>query len=588
MRRRTARRLHRRDHRYESPLMLIADDRYPGETVEALARWAYRYRSELAPFGLAGGLWLIGLYLHARHPGAWPYLLGLTVAFAAVQVRGTGWLDRAIERAYAAAVTIAAGVWLTVAAVAGSSHPPLPALLLLGTVAAGWPWWVHRRRRARVRVERTLAAWPDIAEAVGLAGSRVLSAMVDLWGWRARIRLRRGQTVADALTRLPAIESSLGTRPGAARIEADPDRADRFVLRIMHADPHAQAIRWPGPHAVSITEPVELGLYEDGTPVRMLLLRRHALAGGIAGSGKSGVLNVILGALIACPDVVLWGIDLKGGMELQPWAPCLRRLATTPADSARLLADAVRILDARAAALAADGARVWEPTPDAPALVIVIDEYAELAEEAPAATAAADSIARRGRAVAVTLLAATQRPTQQAMGKGAVRSQMDVRICLRVRERKDVDLILGQGMLTAGWHAHTLDAPGKFLLSAPGLDHPRRARAYLVTDDDVTATVARHAPHRPDLEPISAEALARSADPPPGNIEPAVETDDPDLALWAALHVAPEDGLSVTDLMHTTGMGRTWIYNRLAHHASTGRVTQVTRGRWRSTTNHET
>jgi hypothetical protein len=30
-----------------------------------------------------------------------------------------------------------------------------------------------------------------------------------------------------------------------------------------------------------------------------------------------------------------------------------------------------------------------------------------------------------------------------------------------------VDLILGQGMLNAGWHAHLLNAPGKFLVSAP-------------------------------------------------------------------------------------------------------------------------
>ena len=35
-------------------------------------------------------------------------------------------------------------------------------------------------------------------------------------------------------------------------------------------------------------------------------------------------------------------------------------------------------------------------------------------------------------------------------------SQMDTRICFRVHERKDVNLVLGQGMLAAGWHAHTL------------------------------------------------------------------------------------------------------------------------------------
>ena len=125
-----------------------------------------------------------------------------------------------------------------------------------------------------------------------------------------------------------------------------------------------------------------------------------------------------------------------------------------------------------------------------PALVIIVDEYAELADEAPDAMSDTDSIARLGRAVAVTLIAATQRPTQKAMGQGAVRSQMDTRICFRVRERKDVDLVLGQGMLNAGWHAHTLNAPGKFLVSAPEHATPKRARAYLVTDDDVARVVA--------------------------------------------------------------------------------------------------
>ena len=76
--------------------------------------------------------------------------------------------------------------------------------------------------------------------------------------------------------------------------------------------------------------------------------------------------------------------------------------------------------------MAAAGKRVWEPTPDDPALIIIVDEWAELPAEA---REYADSIARRGRAVAENLIAATQRPTQEAMGKGtAVRSQMDIRI----------------------------------------------------------------------------------------------------------------------------------------------------------------
>ena len=93
---------------------------------------------------------------------------------------------------------------------------------------------------------------------------------------------------------------------------------------------------------------------------------------------------------------------------------------------------------------------------------------------------------------------------KKALGPGAVRPQMNLRICFRVRERRDVDLILGQGMLNAGWHAHTLNAPGKFLVSSPEHDTPRRARAYLVTDQDVTETAARHAASRPQLDEVSA------------------------------------------------------------------------------------
>jgi DNA segregation ATPase FtsK/SpoIIIE-like protein len=66
-----------------------------------------------------------------------------------------------------------------------------------------------------------------------------------------------------------------------------------------------------------------------------------------------------------------------------------------------LLDDAVVILQARAAY----GRRTWEPSPEMPALVIIIDEYAELAEQAPDAMDDTDSIARLGRALAVTLIA---------------------------------------------------------------------------------------------------------------------------------------------------------------------------------------
>jgi S-DNA-T family DNA segregation ATPase FtsK/SpoIIIE len=423
-----------------------------------------------------------------------------------------------------------------------------------------------------------------------------MSALVDVWGWRSRLRLARGQTITDVIGRIPALESALGTFRGAVRVYPTPDDlANRCELRVLDLDPHAGAITWPGPSVTSITEPIDLGPFEDAAPCRVSFLRRHGLVGGSTGSGKSGGLNVVMGNLVACPDAVVWGIDLKRGMELGPWAACLDRLATTPDQARALLADAVAIVQARAAELAAEGRRTWEPSPDAPVLIIVIDEYAELADDAAEAMPDADTVARLGRAVAVTLIAATQRPTQKAMGQGAVRSQMDLRIAFRVRERKDVDLILGQGMLAAGWQAHTLNAPGKFMVSDPEHTSQKRARAYLLTDQAVSDTAARYAGQRPELDDTSQRAmqttLAAPADPAAaiGPADPAPSGADSDTteptaddALWVALCLAPDEGTDVAELLRVTGMSRPTLYRRLADHAKAGRATQVSRGRWRA------
>jgi FtsK/SpoIIIE family len=595
----------RRMRRYGlQPMMIIgSNDQLPETAAVLLSRWIWRHRSEFAPLFVAGADIVAGLYLHAIHPGwRWYILAGASLTAPGLLIAGR-WLGLAspLQRVYAAAIALSDGLWLSIAAGAGPLRAPLPQVLATGGIVLAIPWWASRRRRARVRIERKLEAWPEIAQAVGLAGSRVMSAVVDVWGWHARFGLARGQTIADVIARLPAIESALGAVRGAARAYPTPDNlAHRFELRVLEIDPHAEAIPWPGPSATSVTEPIDLGPFEDAAPVRLLLLRRHALIGGTSGSGKSGVINVLMATLSACSDVVIWAIDLKRGMELQPWASCIGRLATTPEQARAMLHDAVTILEGRAEMLTATGRRVWEPTPDMPALVIIIDEYAELSDDAPEAMADSDSIARRGRAVAVTLIAATQRPTQKAMGRGAVRSQMDVRLCFRVRERKDVDLILGQGMLTAGWHAHMLNAPGKFLISAPEHDTPRRARAYLLTDDMVSAIASRHADLRPNLDEISRLALdraragaqSRPGMPGGGDGYPENPPDgsdahgDPAALLRAALSLAPDDGISVPDLMAATKMSRPWVYQRLRDLANRGQVTQVGRGRWRAVTGH--
>jgi hypothetical protein len=595
---RQIRRQVRRARRSGLQPIVVIDSQLPTAIGVLLARYAWRYHSELAPVFTAGAVLGAGWWLHVAHPHWWPYPLGITdAATFAVTVFGARLgLGPLAERIYAGVVVLAAGAWVAIAAILGPFSSPLPQVLCIGAAALGIPWWAHRRRRAKARVKRTLAAWPDISKAIGLTGSKVMSADVGLWGWRARVRLARGQTIADVTARIPAIESALGTFRGAVRVyPTRDDKANRCEIRVLGTDPHAEAIPWPGPSARSITQPIDLGPFEDADPCRVLFLRRHALFAGTTGSGKSGGLNVLMGALSACDDVVIWAIDLKAGIELGPWAPCIDRLATTPADAIVLLADAVAILQARAAHLAATGRRVWDPSSAMPALVIIIDEYAELADEAADAMSDTDTIARLGRAVAVTLVAATQRPTQKAMGQGAVRSQMDTRICFWVRERRDVDLVLGQGMLNAGWNAHTLNAPGKFLISAPEHTTPKRARAYLVTDDNVARTADRHSHNRPRLDGISRAAIHKTestpwylvnhrggADEPDDDTPPIDDTPTPEDALWLALRTAPDEGLDIAELMRATGMTRPTLYRRLSQHNRAGRATQVSWGHWRA------
>lgn len=561
-----------------SPVLLVTEDER-GAVLVLLGRLLWRYRSELAPLWTGLALTLVASWMHRRHPGAAVPLAVLTVALTAlsavppdVLARRWGPLARPAERAYAAGTVAIGGGWLSAAVAWGPGTRPLPTLAVLGTLTAGLPWWLHHRRRERVRVERTIEAWPQFADAIGLPGSRIVSAAVDRWGWTGRLALRRGQTSQQAAGQAQAIESALGVRPGALRVEADPHRADRAVLRVVETDPHAAPIPWPARAAgavLSAASPIELGLFEDGSPVLLRLLFRNTLAGGVIGSGKSGVLNVALAALVACPDVLLWGIDLKGGMELRPWASCLGRLATDPAEAVAILADAAAEMRRRAASQAEQGRRLWKPTATAPALLLVVDEYAELPDDAHPH---ADSIARLGRAVAVNLLAATQRPTQRAMGHGAVRSQMDNRICLRVRERRDADLVLGQGMHAVGWRPDMLDAPGKFLISTPEYAGPRPARAYLMTDADVEQTAARYADSRPTLDTVTAPVLHL----------PRADTGEPDRVLTDALDRAPAEGISVPELVTATGRSRRWIYYRLRELAAEGRAEQTDRGGWRA------
>ena len=106
----------------------------------------------------------------------------------------------------------------------------------------------------------------------------------------------------------------------------------------------------------------------------------------------------------------------------------------------------------------------------------------------------------------------------------------------------------------------------------------------------MSETVSQHAPLRAALDEISRRAIADRPEnwPASANTDESPEPDEdtsggPAALLWAALSLAPSDGVPVADLVAATGMSHRWVNYRLRALADAGRAVQVRRGLWRTT-----
>src|SRR5439155_4531475 len=130
-------------------------------------------------------------------------------------------------------------------------------------------------------------------------------------------------------------------------------------------------------------------------------------------------------------------------------------------------------------------------------------------------------IARLGRAPGVQLVVATQRPSAQQLESTddsgvALRGQLHTRICMRVTETQEADMVLGGGLVREGWRAdRLLREPGSFLIADPP-EHvqPVPARCFLMSDELVKAAVAACKDSRPKLDTTTAAAVLGCVDQP--------------------------------------------------------------------------
>jgi hypothetical protein len=185
-----------------------------------------------------------------------------------------------------------------------------------------------------------------------------------------------------------------------------------------------------------------------------------------------------------------------------------------------------------------------------------------------------------------------------------------VRVCLRVTEPADGELILGRGKAKQGYRPDLLDAPGKLLAWDPP-DHTRPvpAKAYTLDRPRIHRIVAGAQAPVPELDPDSATALAEPNAPdqsrperevaPEGRTtaahpEPPAAPDvptallprdtgdgDPLVALLTTLQAAGPRGAKVAELAHAVGRAKTWVYERLQELHRQDQVQRAGHGRWR-------
>ncbi len=238
-------------------------------------------------------------------------------------------------------------------------------------------------------------------------------------------------------------------------------------------------------------EPLGIDVVSDGP---------HALVAGTTGSGKSELLQTLVASLALhhppdrCSFLL---VDYKGGAAFGEASALPHTVGVLTDLDHQSTARALRSLSAeltrRERLLAHHRARDLADLPDTVTvsrLVIVVDEFATLAEELPGFVTGLVGIAQRGRSLGVHLVLATQRPA--GVLSPEIRANTSLRICLRTTDETDARDVLGS---TVAAHL-PVDRPGRAYLRT-GSAPPVLFQVARVSGGQVAGSAAVTARRRP-------------------------------------------------------------------------------------------
>src|SRR3954471_18635418 len=272
--------------------------------------------------------------------------------------------------------------------------------------------------------------------------------------------------------------------------------------------------------ALSIFDPVHLGIDEFGQPKRVPLIERNMLIGGEPGSGKSGLLNASVAHAALSPDCKLVLLDGKR-VELGQWKKCAELFVGPDIVKAlSLLKRLQTMMDNRYDYLEACERRKIIPGDVFLAYLIAIDEIAYFSatigskQQREEFSMLLRDLIARGRAVGLIVVAATQRPSSDIIPT-SLRDLFAWRFAGRTSTDSSSDIVLGHGWVTKGWSANTISPnnPGAGLLIAENGSPELLKVAWL--DDRTCAAIAAYAATlrattatgtRPRLRPVPTAA----------------------------------------------------------------------------------
>ncbi|WP_243716037.1 FtsK/SpoIIIE domain-containing protein [Actinomadura darangshiensis] len=392
-------------------------------------------------------------------------------------------------------------------------------------------------------VVRALAALgnAEINKAVGKGGSGItFPAPItrDGPGWRAEVDLPYGVTATDIMERRDRLASGLRRPLGCVWPEpAHHQHAGRLVLWV--GDQDMNQVRppvWPLVKAgttADVFKAIPFGTDQRGRPVTLTLMYANMLIGAMPGAGKTFALKVPLLAAALDPTAQLRVFELKGTGDLDFAEKVAHHYGSGPDDVTigeclASLREVYKNLERRAKTLAGlpkDVRPENKVTPQLAAsrtyglgpLVFVVDECQELfshPEYGKEAGELATAIIKRGRALGVILLLATQRPDKDSLPTG-ISANVGIRFCLRVMGQLENDMILGTSMYKNGIRATTFTKQDRGIGYLAGeADEPQIARGYYLDGPTADRIADRARAARKDAGTLTGYAIGEDTTTP--------------------------------------------------------------------------